>query len=127
MGGVRKINDRRGGGIQLTAARRSEDEDQGGVCKRRGRRTGLRQEGASFVHISKAGDSPARETDTNMHRLFRHIAERTALLVGTPWAFMIALFAIIAWAGAAGPGVASGVLIVVAERDCPLFRGKGPG
>ncbi len=37
-----------------------------------------------------------------MHRLFRHIAEQTALLVGTPWAFMIALLVIITWA-ASGP------------------------
>ena len=37
-----------------------------------------------------------------MQRLFRHVAERTALLVGTPWAFMIALLVIIAWA-ASGP------------------------
>ena len=62
----------------------------------------MRRDEARFVQMSKAGDSPAGETDTNMHRLFRHIAERTALLVGTPWAFMIALLVITAWA-ASGP------------------------
>ncbi len=33
-----------------------------------------------------------------MNRLFRSIAEQTALLVGTPWAFITALIVIIAWA-----------------------------
>lgn len=37
-----------------------------------------------------------------MNRLFRYIAERTALLVGTPWAFITAVIAIVAW-GASGP------------------------
>jgi len=33
-----------------------------------------------------------------MNRLFHHIAERTALLVGTPWAFITAVIVIVAWA-----------------------------
>jgi low affinity Fe/Cu permease len=33
-----------------------------------------------------------------MNRLFQHIAERTALLVGTPWAFISAVIVIVAWA-----------------------------
>ena len=37
-----------------------------------------------------------------MKRLFQHIAERTALLVGTPWAFISAVIVIIAW-GVSGP------------------------
>ena len=37
-----------------------------------------------------------------MNGLFRHIAERTAQLVGTPWAFIVAVIVIIAWA-ASGP------------------------
>lgn len=37
-----------------------------------------------------------------MNRLFRYIAERTALLVGTPWAFITAVIVIVAW-GASGP------------------------
>ena len=38
----------------------------------------------------------------SMNRLFHSIAEKTALLVGTPWAFITALIVIIAWA-ACGP------------------------
>ena len=37
-----------------------------------------------------------------MNQLFRRIAERTASLVGTPWAFMVAVIVIVAWA-ASGP------------------------
>jgi low affinity Fe/Cu permease len=37
-----------------------------------------------------------------MNQLFRRIAEHTALLVGTPWAFILAAAVIIAW-GASGP------------------------
>jgi len=37
-----------------------------------------------------------------MNRLFQQIAERTALLVGTPWAFIGAVIVIVAWA-ASGP------------------------
>jgi low affinity Fe/Cu permease len=37
-----------------------------------------------------------------MNRLFRYIAEQTALLVGTPWAFITAVIVIVAW-GASGP------------------------
>ena len=37
-----------------------------------------------------------------MNRLFQYIAERTAFLVGTPWAFIGAVIVIIAW-GASGP------------------------
>ncbi len=37
-----------------------------------------------------------------MNRLFRLIAERTAYLVGTPWAFSAAVIVIVAW-GASGP------------------------
>ncbi len=33
-----------------------------------------------------------------MNRFFHHIAERTALMVGTPWAFLTAVIVIIAWA-----------------------------
>ena len=32
-----------------------------------------------------------------MNRLFQHIAEQTAFLVGTPWAFIGAVIVIIAW------------------------------
>jgi len=38
----------------------------------------------------------------SMNRLFQYIAEKTALLVGTPWAFIAAVIVIIAWA-ASGP------------------------
>ncbi len=37
-----------------------------------------------------------------MNRLFQRIAEQTALLVGTPWAFIGAVIVIIAW-GVSGP------------------------
>ncbi len=37
-----------------------------------------------------------------MNQLFRHIAERTAFLVGTPWAFIAAVLVVIAW-GVSGP------------------------
>ena len=37
-----------------------------------------------------------------MNRLFRQIAEQTALLVGTPWAFISAVIVIVAW-GVSGP------------------------
>jgi low affinity Fe/Cu permease len=37
-----------------------------------------------------------------MNRLFHHIAEQTALLVGTPWAFIGAVIVIIVW-GLSGP------------------------
>lgn len=37
-----------------------------------------------------------------MNRLFQYIAEKTALLVGTPWAFIAAVIVIIGWA-ASGP------------------------
>jgi low affinity Fe/Cu permease len=37
-----------------------------------------------------------------MNQLFHHIAERTALLVGTPWAFITAVIVIVVW-GASGP------------------------
>ena len=37
-----------------------------------------------------------------MNQLFRRIAEQTALVVGTPWAFIVAAAVIIAW-GASGP------------------------
>jgi low affinity Fe/Cu permease len=37
-----------------------------------------------------------------MNRLFQHIAERTAQLVGTPWAFIVAVIVILGWA-ASGP------------------------
>ena len=37
-----------------------------------------------------------------MNRLFRRIAEQTALLVGAPWAFITAALVVIAW-GASGP------------------------
>ena len=37
-----------------------------------------------------------------MNRLFQYIAERTAFLVGTPWAFIGAVIVIVAWA-ASGP------------------------
>ncbi len=37
-----------------------------------------------------------------MNRFFHHIAERTAHLVGTPWAFITAVIVVAAW-GASGP------------------------
>ena len=37
-----------------------------------------------------------------MRQQFRHVAERTAYAVGSPWAFLLATFIIVAW-GVTGP------------------------
>lgn len=37
-----------------------------------------------------------------MKGLFRHFSERTSILVGTPWAFLLALLIIVVW-GVTGP------------------------
>jgi low affinity Fe/Cu permease len=52
----------------------------------------------------KRGKAPIidRRDRCDMDQLFRRIAEQTALLVGTPWAFILAAAITIAW-GASGP------------------------
>jgi low affinity Fe/Cu permease len=58
----------------------------------------LQQIAIRFCSDKRGNRSDRRQ----INQLFRRIAEHTALLVGTPWAFILAAAVIIAW-GASGP------------------------
>ena len=56
-----------------------------------------------------------------MNRFFGQMAEKTARLVGTPWAFVTAVIVIIAWA-ASGPLFGYSNLATRRHTGTPLLR-----
>jgi low affinity Fe/Cu permease len=63
----------------------------------------IRQQSEVHHHDQRSAEkAPPAQSPTepahHMHEVFRHFAQKTSALVGTPWAFAIATLSIIIWA-----------------------------